>query len=61
MEDLKMNRTRAKKYFDLPEQGFESQIFRNFHASDLNFQRREGDEIKLEQASKTDRTLQMHV
>ena len=56
-----MNRTRAKKYFELPEQGFESQIFRNFPARDLNFHRREGDEIKLKQASKRDRTLQMHV
>ena len=52
-----MNRTRAKKYFELPEQGFESQIFRNFPARDLNFHRREGDEIKLKQASKRDRTL----
>ena len=36
MENLKMNRKRTKK-FDLPERGFEPQIFSNFPAHDLNF------------------------
>ena len=33
MENLKMKR----KKIDLPEQGFEPQIFGNFSAHDLNF------------------------
>ena len=37
MENLKMNRKRTKKFFDLPEQGFEPQIFSNFPAHNLNF------------------------
>ena len=37
MENLKMNRKKTKKCFDLPEQGFEPQIFSNFPAHDLNF------------------------
>jgi hypothetical protein len=36
MENLKMKRKKDKK-FDLPEQGFEPQIFSNFPAYDLNF------------------------
>ena len=36
MENLKMNRKRTKN-FDLPEQGFEPQIFSNFPTHDLNF------------------------
>ena len=51
MENLKMNR-KDKKNFDLPKRGFETQIFSNFPAHDLN-----GDEIKSKQASKRDRTL----
>ena len=36
MENLKMKRIKDKN-FDLPEQGFEPQIFSNFPADDLNF------------------------
>ena len=36
MENLKMNRKRTKR-FDLPELGFEFQIFSNFPVHDLNF------------------------
>ena len=46
-----------KQFFDLPERGFKPQIFINFPTHDLNFHRREGDEIKSKQASKRDRTL----
>ena len=49
MENLKMNRKKTKKN-DLPEPGFESQIFSNFPAHDLNF--REDDKIKSKQGSK---------
>ena len=35
MENLKMKRKSTKK-FDLPEQGFEPQIFSNFPALNLN-------------------------
>ena len=37
MENLKMKRKKDKKKFDLPEPGFEPQIFSNFPANDLNF------------------------
>ena len=37
MENLKMKRKKDKKNFDLPERGFEPQIFSNFPAHDLNF------------------------
>ena len=57
MENLKMKEKKAKLFFDLPERGFELQIFSNFPAHDLNFHGREGDEIKSKQASKRDRTL----
>ena len=40
MENLKMNRKRTNIFFDLPERGFEPQIFSNFPAHDLNFQGR---------------------
>ena len=49
---------KGQKLFDLPEQGFEPQIFSNFPAHDLNFHGREGDEIKSKQASKRDMSLQ---
>ena len=60
MEDLKKkNRTGAEKYFNLPEKGFKPQIFSIFPDHDLNFHRREGEEIKSKQASKRDKTLQI--
>ena len=37
MENLKMKEKKDKKIFDLPERGFEPQIFSNFPAHDLNF------------------------
>jgi hypothetical protein len=37
MENLKMKRKKGQHFFDLPEQGFEPQIFGNFPAHDLNF------------------------
>ena len=37
MEDLKMKRKKGQTNFDLPEWGFEPQIFSNFPAHDLNF------------------------
>ena len=36
MENLKMKRKKDKKKFDLPERGFEPQIFSNFPDHDLN-------------------------
>ena len=41
MENMKMNKN---KKFDLPERGFEPQIFSNFPAHDSNFHGREGDD-----------------
>ena len=37
MENLKMKRKKDKIFFDLPERGFEPQIFSNFATHDLNF------------------------
>ena len=37
MENLKMKRKKGQNFFDLPELGFEPQIFSNFSAHDLNF------------------------
>ena len=37
MENLKMKRKKGQKFFDLPERGFEPQIFSHFPAHDLNF------------------------
>ena len=37
MNNLKMKRKNKQKIFDLPEQGFEPQIFSNVPAKDLNF------------------------
>ena len=53
VKNLKMKRKKNKFFFDLPEQGFEPQIFTNFPAHDLNFH----GKIKSKQASKRDRTL----
>ena len=52
-----MKRKKGQKIFDLPERGFEPQIFSNFPAHDWIFMEGEGDEIKSKQASKRDRTL----
>ena len=48
MKNLKMKRKKDKKHFDIPEGGFEPQIFSNFAAHDLNFHGRFGrqDQIK---------------
>ena len=54
-----MKGKKDKKFFDLPEWGFETQIFSNFPVHDLNFMEGEGDEIKSKQASKRERAL-MH-
>ena len=56
MKNLKM-KEKKDIFFDFLEQGFEPQIFSNFPAHDLNFNGREGDEIKSKQVSKRDRTL----
>ena len=37
MENLRIEKKKAQTFFDLPEQGFEPQIFSNFPAHDLNF------------------------
>jgi hypothetical protein len=37
MENLEMKTKKGQKKFDLPERGFEPQIFSNFPAHDLNF------------------------
>ena len=37
MENLKMKKKKGQIFFDLPERGFEPQIFSNFPAHDLNF------------------------
>jgi hypothetical protein len=48
MENLKMKRKKGQKFFHLPEQGFEPQIFSNFPNHDLNFHEKRGarDQIK---------------
>ena len=53
----KRKEKKTKKNFDLPEQGFEPQIFSNFPGHDLNFH---GAQIKSKQASKRDRTVTKH-
>ena len=35
--EFEKKKKKGKKNFDLPERGFESQIFRNFPTLDLNF------------------------
>ena len=35
--EFENEKKKDKKFFDLPEQGFEPQIFSNFTAHDLNF------------------------
>ena len=37
IKNLKIKRKKRTKKIDLPEQGFEPQIFSNFPAHDLNF------------------------
>ena len=37
MENLKMKRKKDKKFFDLPEWGFEPQISSNIPVHELNF------------------------
>ena len=37
VENLKMKKKKKDEIFDLPEWGFEPQIFSNFPAYDLNF------------------------
>ena len=37
LKNLKMKIKKGQKFFDLPERGFEPQIFSNFPAHDLNF------------------------
>ena len=56
-EEFENEKKKEQKIFDLPERGFEPQIFSNFPAHDLNFHEREGDKIKSKQSSKRDRTL----
>ena len=41
MENLKNEQKKDKIFFDLPERGFEPQIFSNFPAHDLNEAMRE--------------------
>ena len=36
-QNLKIKRKKEQKIFDLPERGFEPQIFSNFPGNDLNF------------------------
>ena len=50
-EELENEKKKEQQNFDLPEWGFEPQIFSNFPAYDLNFH------VKSKQASKRDRTL----
>ena len=57
MKNFKMKRKNEKNKKNFPERGFEPQIFRNFHALDLNFHVK--PEIKSKQASKRDSTLVM--
>ena len=59
VNNLKMKRKKGQFFFDLPERGFKLQIFNNFPAHDLNFQRFEfswkvrvtrsnlGEEVKI--------------
>jgi hypothetical protein len=56
-EEFENEKKREQHFFDLPERGFEPQIFSNFPAHDLNFMESEGVEMKSKQASKRDRTL----
>ena len=53
MENLKMNRKRTK-IIDLPERGFEPQIFSNFPTLTFEF---DGDGSKSKIVTKTYRTL----
>ena len=46
MENLKINRKKARNCFDLQEMGFKPQIFSKFPTHDLIFHGREGDKIK---------------
>ena len=48
-KEFENGKKKEQKIFDLPEQGFEPQIFSNFPAHDLNFMKSEGDEIKSNQ------------
>ena len=36
-EEFENEKKKGQNFFDLPEQGFETQIFCNFPAHDLNF------------------------
>ena len=48
--EFENEKKKDKKFFDLPEQGFEPQIFSNFTAHDLNFHGRWGwrdEEVRI--------------
>ena len=47
-EEFENEKKKEQKNFDLPERGFEPQIFSNFPAHDLNFHGKSGarDQIK---------------
>ena len=49
--EFENEKKKGQKMFDLPERGFEPQIFSNFPAHDLNFMGSEEDEITSRQGS----------
>ena len=49
MENLEMKRKKEQKDFDLPEPGFEPQIFSYFPAHDLSFHVKWGKEVGYQQ------------
>ena len=56
-EEFENKKKKEQHFFDLPEQGFEPQIFSNFPVHDWIFMESEEPEIKSKQASKRDRTI----
>ena len=61
MENLKIKRKKGQIFFDLPDQGFEFQIYSDFPPMVWIFMWSEESEIKSKQASKRDRALKDHL
>ena len=59
--EFENEKKKGQKKFDLPEQGFEPQIFSNFPAHDLNFHVKWGARDQIKKASKGDRNLPLTI
>ena len=59
--EFENEKKKGQQIFDLPERGFEPQIFSIFPPMIWIFMESEGDEIKSKQASKRDSTLLLFV